>query len=88
MPTANPRAGAVRRGALRRAVSPALASTASASGSSSGVRAATSDDRCHVSHVVLDSGWEGKMAQTLEELDGVNLVVEVSGENRKDKAAK
>ncbi len=85
---------------------------------------ATSVDRCHISHVVLDSGWEGKMAQTLEGLDdveayvknqglqftipymmngeqrayfpdflvrgrsGVHLVVEVSGENRKDKAAK
>jgi type III restriction enzyme len=85
---------------------------------------ATRDDRCHVSHVVLDSGWEGKMAQTLEGMDeveayvknqglqftipymlngeprayfpdfvvrgrsGVHLIVEVSGEGRKDKAAK
>jgi type III restriction enzyme len=85
---------------------------------------ATHPDRCHVSHVVLDSDWEAKMAQTLEDLDevaayvknqgvqftipytlngdekhyypdylvrcrsGVNLIVEVSGEGRKDKAAK
>ena len=85
---------------------------------------ATRADRCHVSHVVLDSDWEAKMAQTLEELDevacyvknqglqftipytvngeqrlyypdylvrcrsGLSLIVEVSGEVRKDKAAK
>jgi type III restriction enzyme len=84
----------------------------------------TDPDKCHVSHVPLDSGWEGKMAQTLEELpevvryvknqglgftipytidgeprsyfpdfiavldDGTNLVVEVSGERRRDKAQK
>lgn len=84
----------------------------------------TRDDRCHVSHVVLDSGWEGTMAQMLEDLDevdayvknqglqftipymlngepraylpdfivlgrgGSHVIVEVSGENRKDKAAK
>ncbi len=90
----------------------------------------TRADKCHVSHVVLDSGWEGKMAQALEEMDEVvhyvknyqmgfsipytlngeerqympdyilhvddghgrddrlNLIVEVSGEARKDKAAK
>ena len=85
---------------------------------------ATHPDRSHVSHVVLDSDWEAKMAQTLEDLDevacyvknhgvqftipytlngdqkqyypdylvrcrsGLNLIVEVSGEGRKDKAAK
>lgn len=89
---------------------------------------ATRPDRCHVSHVVLDSSWEAKMAQTLEDMDEVvcyvknqnlgftipytingeeknyypdyivrlqkadgnvvNLLVEVSGEPRKDKAAK
>lgn len=85
---------------------------------------ATRDDRCHVSHVVLDSDWKAKMAQTLDDLDdvaayvknqglqftmpytlngeqksyypdyivrcrsGLNLIVEVSGEARKDKAAK
>ena len=89
---------------------------------------ATRPDRCHVSHVVLDSNWEAKMAQTLEDMDEVvcyvknqnlgftipytmngeernyypdyivrlkkadgeiiNLLLEVSGEPRKDKAAK
>ena len=81
--------------------------------------------RCHVSHVVADTGsWEQKLAQTLESMDevesyvknhglnftipytingdgrqyypdflvrlvdGLNLIVEVSGEERKDKAAK
>ena len=91
----------------------------------------TSRDKCHVSHVVLDSGWEGKLAEILEnEMEEVihyvknfqlgftipytfngeekgylpdylihiddghgpddllNLMVEVSGEARKDKAAK
>ncbi|MEI7989844.1 MAG: DEAD/DEAH box helicase family protein, partial [Chloroflexota bacterium] len=92
---------------------------------------ATRADKCHISHVVADTGsWEQKMAQALEEMpeviryvknhnlgftipytlsgeeknyipdfiacidDGngmnnlLNLLVEVSGENRKDKAAK
>ncbi|MGH2593953.1 MAG: BPTD_3080 family restriction endonuclease, partial [Anaerolineae bacterium] len=91
---------------------------------------ATDPNRCHVSHVVLDSNWEAKMAQSLEDmgevrayvknqglgfiipytLDGeergylpdyivriddghgpddlLNLIIEVSGEPRKDKAAK
>jgi type III restriction enzyme len=91
----------------------------------------TREDKCHVSHVVLDSTWEAKLAQVLEdEMDEVvhyvknfqlgftipytyngedrsylpdyiiriddghgrddllNLVLEVSGEARKDKAAK
>ena len=90
----------------------------------------TSPDKSHVSHVVLDSGWEGKLAETLEDMpevfhyvknfqlgftipytfngqekgylpdylihidDGhgagnlLNLILEVSGEARKDKAAK
>lgn len=90
----------------------------------------TRDDKCHVSHVVLDSGWEAKLAEALEEMEEVahyvknfqlgftipytfngeersylpdyiiriddgrgrgdllNLVLEVSGEARKDKAAK
>jgi len=88
----------------------------------------TRPDRCHISHVVLDSNWEAKMAQSLEEMDEVrryvknqalgftvpytlngeergyipdyiaviddghddplNLIVEVSGEAKKDKAAK
>jgi len=91
----------------------------------------TSADKCHISHVVLDSGWEGKLAEVLDtELgevvhyvknfqlgftvpytlngqeksylpdylirvddghgsdDLLNLVLEVSGEARKDKAAK
>jgi type III restriction enzyme len=90
---------------------------------------ATRPDRCHLSHVVADTGsWEQKMASVLEDMDEVeayvknqglgfaipytlngeeqnyhpdflarvrrpdgsvvNLVVEVSGEARKDKAAK
>jgi type III restriction enzyme len=89
---------------------------------------ATRPDRCHVSHVVLDSNWEAKLAQSLEEMDEVlryvknqslgftipytlngeekgyipdyivvlddghdellNLIVEVTGEAKKDKAAK
>lgn len=91
----------------------------------------TRADKCHISHVVADTGsWEQKMAQTLEDMEEVrcyvknhnlaftipytlngeekgyvpdfvaclddghgdedllNLVVEVSGEQRKDKAAK
>ncbi len=90
----------------------------------------TAPERCHVSHVVLDSGWEAKLAETLEEMDEVlryvknyqlgfsipytldgqeqsylpdylidlddghstddplHLILEVSGEARKDKAAK
>ena len=85
----------------------------------------THPDKCHVSHVVADTGsWEQKTAQVLEELDEVvcyvknqglnftipytingesrqyapdfiakvrpdlNLIVEVSGEPKKDKAAK
>ncbi len=92
---------------------------------------ATRADRCHISHVVADTGsWEQKMAQTLEDMpeviryvknhnlgftipyaiageekqyhpdfiaamddghgpdDPLNLLIEVSGEARKDKAAK
>jgi type III restriction enzyme len=91
---------------------------------------ATNSQKCHVSHVVLDSNWEAKMAQTLEDmnevvhyvknqqlgfaipyaLDGeerqyypdylvrlddgrgrddlLNLIIEVTGERKKDKAAK
>jgi len=91
----------------------------------------TNPSKCHISHVVADTeSWEQKMAQTLEEMDGVvcyvknhnlgftipytingeehgyipdyivrlndgrglddllNLIIEVSGEARKDKAAK
>ena len=90
----------------------------------------TSAEKCHVSHVVLDSGWEAKLAEVLENMDEVihyvknfqlgftipytfngeekaylpdylirvddghgkddllNLILEVSGEARKDKAAK
>jgi type III restriction enzyme len=90
---------------------------------------ATRADKCHVSHVVADTGsWEQKMAQGLEEMDEVvcyvknhnvgfsipytlngeerkylpdflvrirdgqaeplNLIIEVTGEQKKDKAAK
>jgi type III restriction enzyme len=31
----------------------------------------TTPYKCHVSHVVLDSGWEGKMAESLESMDEV-----------------
>jgi type III restriction enzyme len=90
----------------------------------------TRPDRCHVSHVVGDSGWEFKLAHDLEDMDGVvayvknqnlgfsipytidgaerqyhpdfpvrlddgrgpddplNLIVEVTGERKKDKEAK
>jgi len=90
----------------------------------------TDPSKCQIEYVVLDSNWEGKLAQALEEMDEVvayaknlnvgftipytfdgaersyfpdylvrlddghgtdnllNLVVEVSGEARKDKAAK
>jgi type III restriction enzyme len=90
----------------------------------------TEPHKCHVSHVVTDSSWESKMAQTLESMpevqayvknqglnftipytlngqehnyipdfivrfddgrgtdDLLNLLVEVSGEQRKDKEAK
>jgi len=33
------------------------------------------NDKCHVSHVVLDSGWEGQMAQALEYMDEVYAYV-------------
>lgn len=91
---------------------------------------ATDPKKCHISHIVLDSGWEAKMAQAIEEMDEVvnyvkncklnffipytfngeehnyfpdyivriddgrgkddllNLIVEVSGEKKKDKDAK
>jgi type III restriction enzyme len=90
----------------------------------------TSPDKCHVSHVVLDSDWEAKLAQSLEDMDEVvcyvknqslgfiipytlngeersyypdylvrvddghgpddllNLIIEVTGEKKKDKAVK
>ncbi len=90
----------------------------------------TRPDKCHISHVVLDSGWEAKLAETLEEMDEVvcyaknfqlgftipytldgqehsyipdylinvddghgpenllHLILEVSGEAKKEKAAK
>jgi len=31
----------------------------------------TRPDRCHISHVVLDSNWETKLAESLEEMDEV-----------------
>ena len=31
----------------------------------------TRPDKCQISHVVLDSGWEAKLAETLEEMDEV-----------------
>lgn len=32
---------------------------------------ATRSDKCHVTHVVSDSGWESKLAQALEDMDEV-----------------
>ncbi|MGE0446590.1 MAG: BPTD_3080 family restriction endonuclease, partial [Vicinamibacterales bacterium] len=40
---------------------------------------ATAPDRCHVSHVVEDSGWEGKLAQTLEDMPDVAAYVKNQG---------
>ncbi|MDO8616111.1 MAG: DEAD/DEAH box helicase family protein [Dehalococcoidia bacterium] len=90
----------------------------------------TNAEKCHVSHVVCDSNWEAKMAQSLEDMDEVvcyvknenpaltipytldgqeksylpdfivrlddghgsedllNLIIEVTGEKRKDKETK
>jgi type III restriction enzyme len=90
----------------------------------------TRADKCHVSHVVLDSDWEAKMAQSLEDMpevlayvknynlgftipytiddqvrqynpdylvrvddgrgagDPLSLILEVTGEKKKDKEAK
>ena len=88
----------------------------------------THPDRCHISHVALDSGWEAKLAQSLEDMEEVvcyvknqnlgfavpysingeeknyypdyiirindgrefplNLILEVTGERKKDKADK
>jgi len=90
----------------------------------------TSPNKCHVSHVALDSDWEAKLAQSLEDMDEVvcyvknqslgfaipytlngeehsylpdyvvriddghgrddllNLIIEVTGERKKDKAVK
>lgn len=90
----------------------------------------TREDKCHVNDVVLHSGWEGKMAQTLEDMsevicyvknqnlgftipyvmnneehnyipdfivrlndghgkeDPLNLIIEVTGEKKKDKEIK
>src|SRR5581483_1690548 len=39
----------------------------------------TDPDRCHVSHVVLDSGWAAKMAETLEDMDEVFAYVKNHG---------
>lgn len=35
----------------------------------------TREDKCHVSDVVLHSGWEGKMAQALEDMEEVHCYV-------------
>jgi type III restriction enzyme len=88
----------------------------------------TDPEKCHISHVVIDSGWEAKMAQSIEEMHEVvcyaknqnlgfsipytmegkehkyipdfivcinnrkaeliNMIIEVSGEAKKDKAIK
>ncbi len=39
----------------------------------------TRPDRCHVSHVVLDSNWEAKLAETLEEMAEVVCYVKNQG---------
>ncbi len=84
----------------------------------------TDPSKCHISHVVIDSGWEAKMASVLEGMDevvryvknqklgfvvpytldgvekgylpdfiavlddGTHLVIEVTGEQKRDKAQK
>jgi type III restriction enzyme len=39
----------------------------------------TDPARCHITHVVLDSNWEAKMAQTLEEMEEVVCYVKNQG---------
>lgn len=39
----------------------------------------TSPNKCHVSHVVLDSDWEGKLAEVLEEMNEVECYVKNYG---------
>ena len=39
----------------------------------------TDPNKCHVSHVVIDSGWEAKMAQSLEDMDEVVCYVKNQG---------
>jgi len=39
----------------------------------------TKPERCHVSHVVADSGWEHKLAQSLETMDDVIAYVKNQG---------
>jgi type III restriction enzyme len=39
----------------------------------------TDPERCHVSHVVADSGWEHKLAQALEEMPEVRCYVKNKG---------
>ena len=39
----------------------------------------TGPELCHVSHIVLDSGWEAKMGQALEEMDEVVCYVKNHG---------
>jgi type III restriction enzyme len=39
----------------------------------------TQPDRCHVSHVVCDSGWEAHLAGSLERLDAVRCYVKNQG---------
>lgn len=39
----------------------------------------TRPDKCHVSHVALDSGWEAKLAQELEDMGEVLAYVKNQG---------
>jgi type III restriction enzyme len=41
----------------------------------------TDPKKCHISHVVIDSGWEAKMAQSLEDMDEVVCYVKNQGMN-------
>ena len=38
-------------------------------------------EKCHVSHVIVDSGWEAKLAQALEEMPEVRAYVKNQGVN-------
>lgn len=38
-------------------------------------------EKCHVSHVIVDSGWESKLAQALEEMPEVRAYVKNQGVN-------
>jgi type III restriction enzyme len=73
----NPRVGKSRLNPILRAYDP-IGSTASVDFDTSKDTYTTSG-RSHVSHVVLDSGWEAKMAQVLEDHRAVRAYVKNQG---------